>query len=234
MAEAALANDATARTETGALKDQTSTAIPEPTTTADPSKTDPSTTKPNTDPSQQPSLLNEKPDAKPAGSPETYADFKAPEGFEFNKERLAEASSTFKELGLSQDQAQKVMDLYGKAMQESGKSSYELWSKTQTEWRNEVMQSDLGPQIDQVKSTISKGLDAIGNPQLVEGFKKIMDLSGAGNNINFVRTFYALSKLVTEGGNAAASRPSAAGQPSDQQRPRTAAQAMYPKLPTSG
>ena len=237
MAEAPLANSETVRQMDGTLKDQSPTTptTPEtPTADAKPPSADSSTTKPSSDPSTAPSLLNEKGEAKPAGAPEAYAEFKAPEGYEFNKERVADASATFKELGLSQEQAQKVMDLYGKAIQESENAPYDLWAKTQTEWRDQVMKSDLGPQIDQVKATISKGLDVLGDPKLVSDFKQVMDFTGAGNNIHFVRAFYGLAKLVTEGGPASASRPSAAGMPPAQQRPRTAAQAMYPTLPTSG
>lgn len=239
MADPVPMNSEAARTTDGTLKDQVSTTTTEPASpppTEKPPSADSSTTKPSSEPSTKPSLLNEgeKPPADKPVAPEAYKDFKAPEGFEFNKEKVAEASAIFKGLGLTQDQSQQLMDLYGKAMVESEKSALDLWSKTQTDWRKEVMDSDLGGQIDQVKATISKGLDVLGDPKLVAAFKQTMDLTGAGNNINFVRVFHNMAKLLTEGGAASASRPSAAGMPAGEQRPRSAAQAMYPNLPTGG
>src|SRR6266403_750438 len=43
---------------------------------------------------------DKKPDAE--GAPEKYADFKVPEGFKFDEKALLEATTAFKELGLSQ------------------------------------------------------------------------------------------------------------------------------------
>src|SRR5215831_1270002 len=103
MAEAPANNTAEARTETGELKAQTSTeTTTTPSTEAtsdDQSKTTSSTTTPSTDKS----LMSESKE-KTEGAPETYADFKAPDGYEFNKERMGEASALFKEANLSQDQ----------------------------------------------------------------------------------------------------------------------------------
>jgi len=42
--------------------------------------------------------------------PGTYTDFSVPEGVEVNEELLAQANPIFKELGLSQEQAQKLVD----------------------------------------------------------------------------------------------------------------------------
>src|SRR6185437_10360924 len=83
-----LPNSPEARTPDGTLKDTISTA-PTPETT--PSE---SVTEPKTD-----------------GPPESY-DFKAPEGKELNSKFLDRATPVFKELGLSQANAQKLVDTY--------------------------------------------------------------------------------------------------------------------------
>jgi hypothetical protein len=45
--------------------------------------------------------------------PEKYAEFKVPEGMELDKEMMNEATPLFKEIGLTQEKAQKIADLYG-------------------------------------------------------------------------------------------------------------------------
>lgn len=45
--------------------------------------------------------------------PEKYDEFKVPEGMELDKEMMNEATPLFKEIGLSQEKAQKIADLYG-------------------------------------------------------------------------------------------------------------------------
>ena len=76
-------NSPEARTSTGELIDQS--AAPKPETPATPGE----------------------------GAPETYADFTVPEGSTVSKEVIGEsATPLFRELGLSQDQAQKLVDFY--------------------------------------------------------------------------------------------------------------------------
>ncbi|HET9131900.1 MAG TPA: hypothetical protein VFO86_13180, partial [Terriglobia bacterium] len=46
------------------------------------------------------------------GAPEKYADFTLPEGFKFDDKTLEAATAVFKDLNLSQEGAQKLVDLY--------------------------------------------------------------------------------------------------------------------------
>ena len=48
---------------------------------------------------------------KNEAAPEKYEDFKLPEGMEVNTDLLDKATPVFKELNLTQDQAQKMVDL---------------------------------------------------------------------------------------------------------------------------
>jgi hypothetical protein len=45
--------------------------------------------------------------------PEKYDEFKVPDGMELDKEMMNEATPLFKEIGLTQEKAQKIADLYG-------------------------------------------------------------------------------------------------------------------------
>ena len=196
-------------------------AVPAPTTPTEPS---PSATTPTL---SDTSLVNEKTPQTPEGAPESYSDFKFPEGFESNDEILNEAKGLFKDLNLAQGNAQRLIDLYSKVSQQSAEAPFKLWQETQQRWVDEVKASpDIGGKLDQVRSTISKAIDGLGDSKLAADFREAMDYTGAGNNPAFIRAFYALAQKVTEGGPISGNVPRA--------KPATAASAMYPNLPSGG
>lgn len=236
-------NSPEARTETGTIKDQ---SPPTPTTTDSPTSPAPPPTEapPAEKPAEtkadgeKPSLLNEKKPEEPkgtkapAGAPEKYADFKAPEGFEINKDVLDKALPTFKELGLNQDQAQKLVDFYATASKEAADAPFKLWEDTQAKWIEEVKADpEIGGKLDQVKATVSRALDGLGDAKLANDFRAAMDYTGAGNNPAFIRAFYRLATKITEGGNVAGGRPSALGQQAPGTPARSAAHTLFPNLP---
>lgn len=229
--EAPLLNEPEARTPTGEIKDQTTTT---PTSTEAPSPT-PTEPKPS-EPSTKPSLANEKPaDAKPepTGAPKEYEAFKVPEGFEMPEETTKEVTGLFKDLNLSQEQGQKLIDYYAKQSQEAVEAPYKLWEKTQEEWQNKVrLDPEIGPKLNEVRTTISKAIDGMGDAKLANEFRDAMDYTGAGNNLAFIKAFYRLAQMVTEGGHVSGTGPSKFGQsaPGTAERP-TAARALYPNLP---
>jgi hypothetical protein len=146
------------------------------------------------------SLLNEGAKSEPEPIPDKYSDFATPEGYELDKGVVEEAGTLFKELGLSQSRAQKLVDFYSKHAIASANESVKLWQDTREAWINEVKASpDLGGKLDQVKTTISKAIDGLGDPKLASDFREAMDYTGAGNNPAFIRAFYKLSQKVTEG-----------------------------------
>jgi hypothetical protein len=107
-----------------------------------------------------------------------------------------------------------------------------VWQETQEQWVKEVKADpELGPRLNEVKTTISRAIDGLNNPKLARDFREAMDFTGAGNNPAFIRAFYKLAQMVTEGGHVAGGGPSAAGQKRAGEMP-SAAQAMYPNLPT--
>lgn len=178
----------------------------------------------------EPSLVNAeaRPVAKPEGAPEKYDAFTLPEGYEANEPVLTEASGIFKDLGLSQDQAQKLVDFYSKVSSDAADAGVRLWQETQTAWRDEVKADPVigGQKLDQVMGTINKAINTIGDAKLISGFREAMNITGAGNNPNFIRAFYALATKLTEGGPVSG-RPETAA-------PKSAAAAMYPNLKPAG
>lgn len=179
------------------------------------------------------SLANQT-QAEATGAPEAYAAFKVPEGYTLDEDIAKEAGALFKERGLTQEQAQKFVDFYVAKTNEAVNAPYEVWRETQAEWVKQVKADPfLGPRLSNVTNTISKAIDLISkdNPKLAEGFRQVMDFTGAGNHPAFIRMFYEMASRLTEGTHVAGTGPSPAGQRREGQRP-TAAQAMYPNLPS--
>lgn len=244
MTEAVQPNSDAARTETGELKPSLSSP---PTTTATTPPTPPTPPATESKEDQTKSTTESKPDDKPKtllnqeekkeddaakGAPETYAAFKVPEGFEIDEATNKEIGGLFKKMNLSQENAQELVDLYSKRMIDAQRAPYDHWKKTNDDWVAEIKADpELGSKIPEVKATIAKALDGLGSPQLTQAFKDAMELTGAGNNPAFVRAFYKLSKLVTEGTHVSGNGPSRFGQSANGvvERP-TPAKAIYPNL----
>lgn len=220
-------NETEARTERGEIKDQT------PTTPSTPTEPKPETKAESSEPSPKPSLANEKPAQASAGAPEKYEAFKVPEGFEMPEESSKEVSAMFKDLNLSQEQGQKLVDYYVKQSQDAAEAPFKLWEQTQEAWQTQVRNDpEIGGKLNEVRTTISKVIDGLGDTKLANDFRAAMDYTGAGNNLAFIKTFYKLAQQLTEGGHVAGTGPSKFGQqaPGTTERP-TVARALYPNLP---
>lgn len=142
---------------------------------------------------------------------------------------MTEASGLFKELGLPQAGAQRLVDLYAKISQSAADAPLQLLQDQQTKWRDEIKADpEIGGKLDQVRATVSKAIDGLGDAKLAQAFREAMDFTGAGNNPAFIRAFYKLAQKVTEGSHVSGNPPNAA------KKPQSAAQAMYPGLPSGG
>jgi hypothetical protein len=224
------------RTPTGEIVDQ----APKPVdTTKDSTAKDDTSGKETTQDNQgdkpkdkEESLLTEKkPEAK-STAPEKYEAFKVPEGYELDAKVDEEARGLFKGLGLSQDQAQSLVDLYAKHSAESADAPYKAWRDQQEAWRTEIKADpEIGGKLDEVRTTVAKAIDGLGDPKLASDFREAMTYTGAGNNPAFIRAFYKLAQKVTEGGPVTGNNPSKFGQ-GEQGGRRSIASALYPNLPS--
>ena len=220
------------RTATGEIATQTQTTSPEATTPQTSTATEVEEKSLINQPEEK-SLANQK--VEGTGAPETHASFNVPDGYVLDEPVAKEAGEIFKSMNLNQDQAQKLVDFYTAKTTESANRPYQVWRDTQQQWVKEVKSdSFLGPRLSQVTNTISRAIDQVSqsNPKLAETFRQAMDFTGAGNHPAFIRMFYELASMVTEGGHVSGRGPSAAGQRQEGQTP-SAAQAMYPNLPTN-
>jgi hypothetical protein len=157
---------------------------------------------------------------------------------------LESATPIFKELGLSQDQAQRLIDLQVARELESAKAPKATYDALRSDWRTAttthpdisgfVDRASGKTGIDGVKANIGRALTALGDPALATGFREAMDLTGAGDNPFFVRAFNKLSAFVVEGSAVRGNGPSSHSQRAPGARPPSAAQALYPGLPSAG
>ena len=230
--------DSIARTPTGEIANQGQTTeketTPQTSTTQDTGTTVPPDSKSIINDDGK-SLANQKGEETPKEAvPETYEPFKVPDGFTLDEEVAKEAGALFKERGMTQEQAQKFVDFYVAKTNEAVNAPYEFWRQTQQDWIKQVRSDPfLGPRLNQVTNTISKAIDLVAkdNPKLAEGFRQVMDFTGAGNHPQFIRMFYEIASRLTEGGYVQGRGPSPAGQRREGERV-SAASAMYPNLPS--
>lgn len=140
--------------------------------------------------------------------PENYADFTLPEGMEIDQEALGKATPLFKELGLTQDKAQKVIDLYTDIQREQVQGQIENHNTRVTEW---AQQAEADPEIggEKFKENVAiakQGLEKFGTPALTE----LLESYGIGSHPEVVRAFYKIGKLTQEDNPGSGARASEA------------------------
>jgi hypothetical protein len=145
---------------------------------------------------------------------------------------VAEASTLFKELKLDNAAAQRLVDFQAKLQKDAAEAPYAAYDAMREGWQAQVKADpDLGPKLPQVKETIGRALDTLGDQTLVASFREAMNLTGAGDHPAFIKAFYRLASAVVEGTPVRGANPSPHGQTQSGQvqRPSVAA-AMYPNL----
>lgn len=132
--------------------------------------------------------------------PEKY-EFKSPEGQEFDTEVIGAFSEVAKELGLSQDDAQKVVDKMAAKLAERQQGTIE---SIHNEWVEsaKVDKEFGGDKLNENLATAKKALDQFGTPEL----RTLLNESGLGNNPEVIRFMYRAGKAISEDGYVGASQ----------------------------
>ncbi|AWP32034.1 peptidase [Pantoea vagans] len=158
---------------------------------------------------QKPDGEGEKPDAdkaedkkdgdkKPEGAPEAY-EFKAPEGAELDKDAVAQFEPIARELNLSQDQAQKLVDLYGsKVMPQLMKQQADTWQKQVADWGTAAKDDAEigGDKFDGNLTRAKQAMDKFATPQL----REFLETTGMGNHPELIRVFVKVGAAMSEDG----------------------------------
>lgn len=137
-------------------------------------------------------------DKKPEGAPEKY-EFKAAEGQELDTAALEQFEPIARELNLSNEQAQKMVDLYGtKILPMVQQKQAEAWQKTTEQWAADVKADKEigGDKLTGCISVAQRALDTFGSPEL----KEYLTASGLGNHPELVKAFVKVGKAMSEDG----------------------------------
>lgn len=118
-------------------------------------------------------------------APDEYAEFTMPEGIEVDAELLDEATPLLKELGLSQEQAQKVIDFYANnIVVRTAEAQQSAWADTLSGWKDTIFNSKEfgGDALEENLAHAKKFLDAYGGPEILQ----TLEQTGMGVNPSFV------------------------------------------------
>lgn len=141
----------------------------------------------------------DKPDdkeQKQEGAPEKY-EFKPAEGLELDTSALEQFEPIARELNLTNEQAQKMVDLYGmKIMPMVQKQQSEAWQKTTEQWAADVKADKEigGDKLTANLSAAQRALEQFGDPEL----KEYLDSTGLGNHPALVKAFIKVGKAMSE------------------------------------
>lgn len=174
----------------------------------------------------------------PAPVPGTDAPytFTPPKGTELDPATIEAATPLFRELGLDQAAAQKLVDFYTQRQSTNADKrladAQTLVADMRAGWRTDFANDkDMAGKAQTITTDFGRALDRIGDPKIVSDFKAALDLTGAGDHPAVIKALWSLSKMVNESQHVAGGNPSPLGQlkPGESARPTTA-QAMWPNL----
>lgn len=153
---------------------------------------------------------------KHEGAPEKY-EFTAGEGIELDGTAIQEFEPVARELNLTNEQAQKLVDMYPKIIASQEQRQAEAWQQQTEKWAADVKaDKDIGG--DNLPTNLSaaqRAIDQFGSPEL----KEYLNGTGLGNNPELVKFCVKVGKAMSEDNMVTAGN---SGQ-------RTAAEVLYGK-----
>jgi len=128
--------------------------------------------------------------------PEAYEKFSLPEGYEYDEKLAGEFGGVAKELGLSQDKAQKLVDYYIQLTQKAIQVHNERSAQISEEWKTsaETDKEFGGAKFGENIALAKKALDSFGTPELT----KHLNESGLGNHPEIIRFCWKVGKLLSD------------------------------------
>jgi len=127
-------------------------------------------------------------EVKPEGAPEAY-DLKVPEGMTLDSEMLDKYTPVFKELGLTNEAAQRLADIQIQAQQEALVAQHTNWVQS--------VKSDPeigGKNMDAAVKNAQSALARFGTPAL----KQALEQTGLGSHPELVRIFSKVGEAMAE------------------------------------
>ncbi|HDH0766789.1 TPA: peptidase [Klebsiella pneumoniae] len=136
---------------------------------------------------------DEKP--KQEGAPEKY-EFTAGEGVELDTEALKDFEPVARDLNLTNEQAQKLVDAYPKILAGVQQRQAEAWQAQTEEWAATVKADKEigGDKLTANLGVAQRALDTFGTPEL----KEYLNGTGLGNHPELVKAFIKVGKAMSE------------------------------------
>ncbi|HEX6215298.1 MAG TPA: hypothetical protein VFZ38_10790 [Vicinamibacterales bacterium] len=127
--------------------------------------------------------------------PEKY-EFKLPDGIALDQAASDLFTPKFKELGLTQAQAQGLVDTYVSALKSNAESDEASFAQQTKDWETTARADKEigGAKFDESKSLAHKTMSAFGSPELVN----LMNTTGFGNHPELIRFFARVGKSISE------------------------------------
>lgn len=130
--------------------------------------------------------------------PEKY-ELKLPEGSLLNAKRVEKISEIAKQKGLSNDEAQALLESENESVREFAAGQYEGLKETAGRWLNDAKaDKDIGGEkFNEVVEVAHRAINHFSNGD--ETIKKFLDESGMGNKPEVIKFFYNIGKTLQPG-----------------------------------
>ena len=128
--------------------------------------------------------------------PDTYADFAMPEGITVDNVMLEAATPIFKEIGLTQEQAQKLVDFQAGQVQAGSERQNDDFNQMMGQWQKDSQNDSEfgGDNFDENIAIAQSAVDKFGTPEL----KQLLSDHGVGNHPEMIRFMVKVGKLTQE------------------------------------
>jgi hypothetical protein len=160
------------------------------------------------------------------GAPEKYEAFKLPDGVKLEDAQIADLQATAKDLNLTQDQAQKLVDRELKVRADVGAAAQTEFKSTVSGWADQARaDKDIGgDKLPAVLASAKRGVDTM--EAQVPGLKLILDTTGFGNHPVAIKVFQKIGAMTGEDGKFL----QGGAKPADKNSEAAVAQRMYPTM----
>lgn len=139
---------------------------------------------------------SEADESKKDQAPDEYEDFSLPENFESVDDMVVEFKTLAKELNLSQDVAQKLIDMQIKVQTRSQEMLVNKWTEVQKEWEDKSRNDKEygGKEFDTSLGHAKTALDKFAS----KAFREALEETGMGNHPELIRFLVSVGKGIGE------------------------------------
>lgn len=166
--------------------------------------------------------------AAKTGAPEKYEAFKLPDGVKLEDAQIADLQATAKDLNLTQDQAQKLVDRELKVRGDATAAAQTEFKSTVAAWADQARaDKDIGgDKLAPVLASAKRGLEAVSTNAKLPELKTMLDATGFGNHPAVIKLFQYVDSLTGQD-----SKHLAGGKaPADGNSEAAVALRMYPTM----